>query len=79
MVEPMSARSYEVLWSPYDQTWHVFLLDQFVQPTGLLIVAWCGHSIPRHLVGDAPPDSICPPCSRVLGMRSPDVPLRMAG
>lgn len=76
----LSTRAYEVRWSPYGQTWHVFLLSKFAKPSGLLFVALFGYSILAGLVGRTPSDSVCPPYQRALALLSPDMPLlRMAG
>ncbi len=74
MAEPLTARAYEMLWSPYDQTWHVFVLNQSAMPIGRLFVTVCGHSVPTRLVERTPPGSVCPPCEGAPGARLPDMP-----
>lgn len=80
MAEHLSARAYELLWSPYDQTWHVVLHKQFTAPTRLFVVALCSHSILTVLARLTPPTSLCPPCTQALTMLLDESPaLRMAG
>lgn len=80
MAERLTARAYELLWSPYDQTWHVVLHEQIPMPARLFVVAQCSHSILTAHARRTPPDSLCPPCMRALAARLPDSPpMRMAG
>lgn len=80
MAEHMTARGYEWVWSPYDQTWHVVLHEQVVTPARLFVLALCSHSILTARARRAPPDSLCPPCTQALTVLLDDSPsVRMAG
>lgn len=80
MAEHLSARTYELLWSPYDQTSHVVLCEQVVTSTRLFVVALCSHSILTALARCTPPVSFCPPCIQALTALLDESPsLRMAG
>lgn len=80
MAEYLSARAYELLWSPYDETWHVVLHEQLVPPARLFVVALCSHSVLTALARRTAPVGVCLPCARALTMPLPESPsLRMAG
>jgi hypothetical protein len=79
MAENLTARAYELLWSPYDETWHVVLHEQFI-PARLFVVALCSHSVLTALARRTAPVGVCLPCARALTMPlSESPPLRMAG
>lgn len=79
MAEQLAARAYEWLWSPYDQTWHVFWCEQVADPARPFIEALCTHSVPAELVDRTPPGRLCSPCVRALGTQMPDTPLWRMG
>jgi hypothetical protein len=80
MAEHLNARAYELLWSPYDQIWHVVLDDQSVRPMRLFVVALCTHSVLTAFARRTPPDSLCLPCAHELTLLlNESLSLRMAG
>lgn len=46
MTAPMTPPAYIWLMSGYDKTWHVFLDEQFADPTRPFLAALCEHTAP---------------------------------